>query len=337
MLNIISQSIVSTHSRGPRKVVQNLMRGLDQIGYPYVVNYALDATSMLWIHDDRNALAHVSSLPQEVKVVAGPNIYTVPREIPDVLDIKNSVWIYPSKWVEGFWHGSGYGKSRTDIWAVGIDTERFTPSPDPKEYALVYVKQRSEADVQRICTSLTEKKIPFKIIRYGSYTETEYIEVLKKTSSIIWIGRSESQGLALLEALAMNVPACIFDIGHFGEWEGPGKNLFTASELSFREATAAPYFDARCGLICKHGMDEEACLQTFFLDVSQFSPREYIEEHFTLAKQARAFIALYEHHFSVPYDESLKEQVRSQKRWRNAGFPYRVEAYLKDMIRKIVR
>ena len=71
MINIISKSYLSRNVSGPKKVVDNLIKGLNILGYPYVVNKRLDACQRLWIHDDTVALAEINK--DKTKAVdAGP-------------------------------------------------------------------------------------------------------------------------------------------------------------------------------------------------------------------------------------------------------------------------
>lgn len=54
MINIISrQPLVGDASRptGPYKVFANLLKGLEHIGHPYVVNRRVTAAPRLWVHD----------------------------------------------------------------------------------------------------------------------------------------------------------------------------------------------------------------------------------------------------------------------------------------------
>jgi len=51
MINLISTQADSDVISGPAKVHRSLVKGLDAIGYPYVVNRSLNSTSV-WTHDD---------------------------------------------------------------------------------------------------------------------------------------------------------------------------------------------------------------------------------------------------------------------------------------------
>src|SRR4051812_45284441 len=98
MLNIISKSYCRRFQSGPKKVVDNLIKGLEKIGYPYVTNRRLDACARLWVHDDVAALKLVSTLPPEIKVVVGPNLVVMPRNLPPHINLSRAVYVHPSNW-----------------------------------------------------------------------------------------------------------------------------------------------------------------------------------------------------------------------------------------------
>ena len=334
MLNIISRAIVSHRNRGPRKVVSNLMRGLDRLEVPYIVNQALNATNWLWIHDDPVALKKAATLASQAHVIAGPNIYTTPRELPAGLPTSDMLWVYPSSWVENFWNMSGFSHTSTGIWSVGIDTEVFAPNDQKKGQVLVYVKQRSEADIIVVTEALHALQESYRIIRYGSYQEENYRKALGTAKAVIWIGRSESQGIAMMEALAMDIPVLVWDISSFGEWEGCGHDIFTHAELDFKKATAAPYFDAQCGEIVHTATQLEERLPTFFANLGMYTPRNYIVANHTLTQSAQRFLALMRNHFGAEPDTI---PPATEALWRNATLSYIVRTRFTDMLRSLIK
>jgi glycosyltransferase involved in cell wall biosynthesis len=338
MLNIISRAIVSKRTHGPRKVVENLIQGLDAIGVPYVLNQGLTATQALWIHDDPSALETLIQLHPEIPAVVGPNMYSTPRSLSGITLRNNLVWLSPALWVQQFWQASGFEHAPHAVWPVGIDTTRFTPdSSINKDTVLVYVKQRSNEDVQQVIELLKNRGIPYTLMRYGTYAETEYVHALKRARGIIWIGRSESQGIALLEALAADVPALVWDITSFGSWDGGGKERFTPQELAFTQATAVPYFSSACGLRFTKKEELPTVLETFMEKLGSFSPRTYIAEHLSLAGQAHAFIELYTKHLHLPEAQLRETTLRPEKPWRNATLSFLLKTRIKDAIRAVIR
>ncbi len=338
MLNIISRAVVSKRAHGPRKVVENLMQGLDAIGVPYVLNHGLTATKALWIHDDPLALDTLIRLHPEAPAVVGPNIYSTPRSLSDITLPHHIVWLSPALWVQKFWQSSAFTHEPHAVWPVGIDTTRFAPDHSiQKNTVLVYVKQRSEADVRHVTEILSARTIPYTLMRYGTYTETDYVRTLKRSKAIIWIGRSESQGIALQEALSMDVPALIWDIPSFGSWDGGGKERFTPQELSFTEATAVPYFSPVCGLRFMHKDELSAVLDTFMETLTKFSPRSYIAEHLSLTGQAHAFMKLYTDHLHLTESQLRDTTLKPQKRWHNGTCSFWLKTRIKDAVRAVIR
>ncbi len=338
MLNIISRSIVSTHTRGPRKVVVNLLKGLDELGYPYVVNAALDSTDTLWIHDDKDALEKALALPGTRAIIAGPNIYTLPSEVPEAVVKKNILFVQPAVWVQNFWKTFSTQKLSSAVWPVGIDTKTFTSNKlNRKDLVLVYNKQRTSDDVDAVCSALQARGERYAVLTYGKYQEPEYQTLLREAKAMVWVGRSESQGVGLLEALAMNVPILVWDVTSLGDFVGASQSVFTTEQLAFGPVTAVPYFDERCGMRFLNKTDLETTLSTFLSSLSLFSPRTYIESEFSLEKQARAFLDLYKTHFNTTEAELKNTTLRSTKKWKNGTLYFKYCTRLKDAVRQIIR
>ena len=332
MLNIISRSLVSGRTTGPRKVAENLIKGLDELNYPYIINARLDACKRVWIHDDRKALEEVAKI-KDVCVIAGPNLYVLPKEIPSHVDISDILYIQPSPWVIKFWQELGFDRSKIDAWPTGIDTNLFIPSKDDKDIVLLYFKNRDESELEYAKNQLSLLNIRFKIIKYGSYKEEEYLEELKHTKYIIWIGSHESQGLALQEALSCNVPMIVWDAADFIMKKSP--NSF--SENNFYEATSAYYFDNRCGVIIKEKELLRDNLLMMEKEFSRFSPREYILENLTTKKQAQDFINLFKIYFNLSFEEGCKEKQINEGVWRNNTISFRLYQKLKDAVKMIIK
>lgn len=337
MLNIISRSIISSHNRGPRKVVNNLLQGLDKLNYPYVINAALDATDSLWIHDDPVALSAAMKLPENIKIVAGPNIYTLPREIPENINIDRIIWIHPSLWVQKFWEKSTTKKINSIVWPVGIDTDKFCPSDTKKDLFIVYNKNRDVSEIEAVSKALEACQKRFEVITYGNYQEENYLNLLRRAKGIIWVGRSESQGIGLLEALAMNVPALVWDIYKFGQWSGTGKDKFNKLQLDFIEATTAPYFNSNCGIIFKDEAELEINLDKFLTSLNNFSPRSYVMKNLSDTKQAQELINIYIKHYKQTENSLKDSNLNNTGAWKNRKLLFKLVLKTKDAIRQIIR
>ena len=338
MLNIISKSYVSKEITGPKKVVDNLIKGLDILGYPYCINKDLTSTTQLWIHDDKKALKQASKL--NINAVVGPNIYIVPREIPSDINMDNFVYLHPSNWVCDFWKYLDFNKCPLESWPVGIDTNEFYERSKPEDgIVLVYFKQRKPEDLNFVKKILQEKKIKYDIIIYGLYEQNEYIKKLENTKYIIWIGTQESQGIALEEALSMNIPIIVWNINNIQQFDKNGKIIggFSEKEYKYNMVTSAYYFDNRCGILLKDKNTLDDSITKMEIVWKDFKPREYIVDNLNLKDQAEKLIRLFDKYFNISYEDGLMEKIKNERDWYNNTVVFKIKVYIKTQIKKCVK
>jgi len=319
VINIISCAVDSTLTNGSVKVYRNLVKGLELIGYPYVVNRRLDATERLWIHDATTAIPYVDR--QRVKTVLGPNMWVMPHDIPPECDFGGAVYVQPSQWKVDLWNLEGFDRCPLVVWPVGVDTGAFRPAETPasERRVLIYHKHRDIDELPPILDVLHERGLRYRLLLYGSYDETRFRRCLDEASFVIWHGTAETQGLALQEAFACDVPALV--CAGFKLSETQGTYEFGA-ETDAVAVTPAPYFDARCGLMADGGDAIPAAIDEMVARRDEFRPREYVLENLTLEKQAREFVALWER-WGLTFDEGLSEPCRSGRPFQ---FPLRRRA-----------
>ena len=311
MLNIISRSWDDAGLGAIHKVVRNLAQGLDRIGYPYVVNKALDTCQRLWIHDDYRALIALRRLDRRIRVIAGPNIFSMPRDIPRSIWLPpDMVYVHPSQWVVKGWQGLGYVRTRLDYWPVGIDAAHF-PARDVSKLdrVLFYYKDRDPPGADgaaRIEAILKKSGIHYQRINYGSYRQNDYLDALRHSRYAVWYGRQESQGLALQEALAMGCPMIVVDAATIGDWSGGGGKgtLFTESENNI-VATSAPYFDNRCGVKIQSISLLEEALRNMEQSFARYLPRQFIAENLTPEICARDLVSKFDRHWETLADPAI--------------------------------
>lgn len=332
MINIVSKSHLSKNISGPKKVADNLIEGLKLIGYPFVVNRRLDACARLWIHDDVRALWEIKNLPPEIKVVAGPNLFLKPERVPGGLDLSRAVFLQPSQWSLGFWKDFGFRSCPLESWPVGIDTYEFAPQPGQKNYILVYFKQRAPAELEFVKRELAAAGLAYKVLSYPSYSEKQYKKLLGQARYVVWLGRHESQGIALEEALSCGVPAVVCDVVRIGDWTAGKKEQaqFTAEENAYAKATSAEYFDAGCGTIIKKLADFRDAITQMEQNLGGFRPREYILKNLSLEKQARDFVEIYNKYFALSFERGLTEPVLRKGDWINNSPASRLKFLAKD-------
>lgn len=340
MINIISSSLFSNKRSGPKKVAENLIKGLKKINYPYIVNGKLDSCKRLWIHDDSSALEKLSEVDPKIKTIIGPNIFIPAHDFPYLpkhLDLTRVVYLQPSKWIKQMWLDFGFNQCPMEVWPTGIDLNEFKPSQNKSnDYVLVYSKQRFGNELRFIIETLNKKNIPFKIIKYRYYDQEEYLTLLHNCRYLIWLGRSEAQGIALEEALSCNIPILLFDVSYACHWvptEDEKKLITKEMEEYMGEATSAPYFDSSCGVRIKRIDQFSNALDSMENSLQRFHPRKYILEHLGLEKKAKDFLKIYEKYWGLSYKNGLEEKLLKKGKYRSE-FLHKTHFVILNLIKK---
>lgn len=313
MINIISTCANSDRITGPQKVFSNLIKGLDNIGYPYVINRDLNATKRLWIHDDIIALRYMHR-SKACKVV-GPNLYVMPSDIQAGIRFNGATYLHPSPWAVRVWQCAGFESCPLAAWPVGIDTDEFKPSSlsVARSQILVYHKERDPEELKFILNTLQDMKMQYSCVTYGYYNEPEYQELLAKASFIIWHGTHDSQGIALQEAMACDVPILVCDVSSLSQAYGSGYQ-FDSSFFDI-QVTSAPYFDEMCGVKITDLSRLKESIEFIFDKLEHFAPRQYILENLSLEAQAETFVRIWER-WGLSFDSGKSESINSSKAWQ---------------------
>ncbi len=285
---------------GHMRVFLNLMTGLDRIGIPYRVN---DYRYMRANLDELSCLIGkphlLKAFPPSAPLLFGPSIYNHPID-DEHLPYRHAVRqiLVPSPWVQKMY--SKVWPGLVTVWPVGIDTERWVPAPQEGKDVdiLIYDKifRGREAVQQTILEPLLEefrrRGLVVAHLRYGSYFERQFFALSKRVKAMVYLSRHETQGIALQQTLASDVPVFAFDPG--GEWQSLE---YLLRGVRFGPVTSVPYWDDRCGVkfASADGMLES--FDRFWKGVTSrsFAPREMImEKRLTLEQCAQDYADLAE-------------------------------------------
>jgi hypothetical protein len=245
--------------RGPGKVVDNLIKGLDILNIKYKINSDGDKNIIL---QNCNRLNGDLS-----NCILGPNICTLPIDNKVVMDYNRyGGLIVPSEWVKKLYM-RWIPDSKIKIWPVSIDTEIFSnKSSFEKKYDfLIYFKRRNIDELNFVLDQLNMMNKKYIIIEYGKYEEVEFIDAIEKSKYGIVIDNCESQGIAILEMMSCNLPLLIWNIKY---WEDRG-NEYKCS------ATSIPYWDNSCGEFFYKRSEFYEKIKSII--IGYYNPSEYIE------------------------------------------------------------
>lgn len=274
-------------------VTRSLLRGLQTCDVPY--NY--NPVSIADIGDVVVVLSGVDALRQAIhlkkqgrikKLLAGPNIVEMPTEHDNLLASPEiDTCLVPSDMTATIYERLTPALiGRVVPWYVGID-ETYWDLPTQRrsltdKNVLVYWKNAPKIfclEVERLLIRYGYQ--PIRIV-YGGYTKDVLRDALQDSIFAVFLSITETQGIALAESWAMDVPTLVWDpeIEHY--------------YLRGVQTTAAPYLSDKTGARWKELGELEALLRQLDTAVHAFSPRSWVMEHMTDRIAAQKLVQLCE-------------------------------------------
>ena len=285
--------------RGPKKLVENTIAGLEQLGIAYSMNTLEEYNLCLTGCSRRDYLAKQTEALRK-KTIMGPCCMNFPMEKPELFSMF-PLFLTGSKWYVKNWQRADCTKNtRIDHWAAGIDTDKFAPKKQISQDVFIYYKSRHSLELQLLKRILNSLNLSFSVIKYGNYVEAELIDACNRSKACIILDHTETQGIGIMEILSLNVPCFVLDKNI---WHHYGKTY------RYNQATSVPYFDANCGKVLKEqnvnspDIIRKMCIlfqwhyalmkkeiETFFHQLDKYHPREYILKEHTLKKSTKRLI-----------------------------------------------
>lgn len=263
-------------TRGPGGVMRSIKAGMASIGVAHNIN-PCDTTKFPVTHVVRGvdtlAWAIREKRAGRIKyLVAGPAIVVTPDDQNRILcDNAIDLVVTPSTWVKDFYVSIHPPLAKKIVaWAAGVEDPGLCPTKKTFD-ALIYAKYVSDEFVASVTDTLSRAHQSFRVLRYGSYNQRTYHDLLQQSRYAVFLSPSESQGLALHEAWIRDVPTLVWSSGewHYGSyfWHDP--------------LIAAPYLTNKTGMIFKDITSFNKALTDFLAQLTNFDPRTHSLEHFT--------------------------------------------------------
>ena len=213
------------------------------------------------------------------KVIYGPHFSVFPDNRS--LNLKQGIYIQPSEWViKNVW--SDFKNIPIYSFPFPVETEKFKPVKENRDLVLVYYKRRDPTELNYLKNFLTSKNIDYKLFNYLSrYSEQDYINSLQNAKYMVFLGRHESQGFALQEALSCNIPLLVWEVKYMSQEHG-----YNYPDIP---STVIPYWDERCGEFFFEKEELENTYQEFIKKLDTYKPRDFILENLSVEKCSERF------------------------------------------------
>ena len=271
MINLFYSEAYWGHSatmNGPHKVVDNLIKSLDQEKIEYAINEEKYEHNFL-VQYDATAHEKHSNIEQDTTII-GPQVWLFDGYGQFLIENQNyyKKIIAPSEWVKNkFITKFNLPEDKLAVWPVGI--EEFNNIREPNYDCLIYFKRRDQSELDAVKKFLVSNGLSYRMVEYGTYGEDGFKQLVNSAKFCFLINGTESQGIAVQEIMSMGVPIIAWDIK---EWLDQGE--------AYRvPATSIPYWDERCGEVFFNIDDLEVTFSKFYATLDQYDPKAFIKDN----------------------------------------------------------
>lgn len=264
--------------QGHNGVTGSVLRGLQKLGIPMSYNPTKpeDVGEHIIVLVSIEALYQAIDLKKQGRIktlIVGPNIMNNPSENNHLLgSAEIDCYIAPCNWARTCnIEEEPLIKRKTAIWYAGVDTNFWQPitSKTESKTMLVYWKTEPES----FCIAIEEilRAHGWQTIRlhYGHYDTKEYKNILNQVDAATFISVSESQGIALAECWAMNIPTLVW---------APGTAFIYNRWIP---VSSAPYLTQATGVFWQTVNDLNAILISYNELKRRFAPRNWVLNYMT--------------------------------------------------------
>ena len=271
MINLYYSEAYWGHSatmNGPHKVVDNLIKSLDQEKIEYAINEEKYEHNFL-VQYDATAHEKHSKIEQDTTII-GPQVWMFDGYGQFLIENKNfyKKIIAPSEWVKNkFITKFNLPEDKLSVWPVGI--EEFNNIREVNYDCLIYFKRRDQSELDAVKKFLVSNGLSYRMVEYGTYGEDGFKQLVNSAKFCFLINGTESQGIAVQEIMSMGVPIIAWDIK---EWLDQGE--------AYRvPATSIPYWDERCGEVFFNIEDLEVTFSKFYATLDKYDPKAFIKDN----------------------------------------------------------
>lgn len=266
---------------GHHAVTRSIISGLNALGVEY--NYdpinSTNIAEVAIVLSGTEALKKCIELKKQGKIktlFAGPNMVVHADDNNCIMGSKEiDRLLIPSEWVKiAYERECAKTKGKIYIWPSGVDEDNWKPllNKEKSNKILLYKKIDSKDLPKGFYNNIYEviKKKGYDTIelQYGEYTSREFMNALNECRAMVYVSKTESQGLALLESWAMNVPTLV--------WESGVKMI---SGRKYKITSTAPYLTEETGMFWKS--TDDLGRQLNIIEDTKIKPRRWVEKNMT--------------------------------------------------------
>ena len=276
---------------GHRSLVRSVVEGLRANGADFNFNPTSFSELGRVVYAPANeALLQAAELKRHGKIaylVAGPVNALLPSQSQGILRLPEiDRLIVPSEWVVELYRLEAPELlSKVRVCQCGVDVKYWQPSSERNaDRVLVYWKNGSEPFCETVEQVVVRLGFAPVRVRYGSYDAESYRRILQDVAAGVFLSSFETQGLALAEAWAMDVPTIAWNPCGRAEWMGDW----------FQAGSSCPFLTASTGRSWRTIEELETVLADALRKRQDFRPRQWVLSNMTDAGCSAALYQIIE-------------------------------------------
>ena len=271
---------------GPQKLINNVIK-ISKLTDAFVLNKHI-SENYYFINFDENNFLTIEKILQDKnsKVIVGPLYNQKDLKILAKLSLQYNnlkIVVASSSAKEDLEQITGLSVSnQVSILPVGVysESEIFYFQNQRKlidNYqfdCLIYFKNRELKSLNEIISFLKNKNIRYKVLTYGDYKNKQLVKYALKSKFGLILGSTESQGIAINELMATNLPLFVID-----------KNINNYENIKLH-GTTVPYWSSECGEKILDLNDFKMNFQRFLknYESNTYKPNNLINEKLSFEK-----------------------------------------------------
>ncbi len=271
---------------GPQKLINNVIK-ISKLTDALVLNKHI-SENYYFINFDENNFLTIEKILQDKnsKVIVGPLYNQKDLKILAKLSLQYNnlkIVVASSSAKEDLEQITGLSVSnQVSILPVGVysESEIFNFQNQRKlidNYqfdCLIYFKNRELKSLNEIISFLKNKNIRYKVLTYGDYKNKQLVKYALKSKFGLILGSTESQGIAINELMATNLPLFVID-----------KNINNYENIKLY-GTTVPYWSSECGEKILDLNDFKMNFQRFLknYESNTYKPNNLINEKLSFEK-----------------------------------------------------
>tara|TARA_A100001011_G_scaffold51538_2_gene49601 strand:+ start:14884 stop:15885 length:1002 start_codon:yes stop_codon:yes gene_type:complete len=153
---------------------------------------------------------------------------------------------------------------------------------------LVYFKKREKKDLRLVLNFLESMDIKYELFEYGKYNNKDLLKAAKKNRFGVYMSRVETQGFAVQELMACNLPLYVWD-----DLKSNAESLSKYYGGGNFSGTTVTLWSENNGIIVNNYKEFEDKFEEFLLNLNNYDPTKLVDEYLTFESFQNKLLSLF--------------------------------------------